>query len=188
MTEKPFKATVTVRLTGVNGIGAIDRTLEVSSSSTVAEALQQGFGEDYVLTVSEYGYIGSLTGPEDFNAANAAVAYWGQYYFVNGAYDTSSPLTVPVTAGGIYGVFANESTADSDSYYGYKYNVWFHETALTAEESETFTATVYQVRTARAAPSRILIPRSGITSARTMPSRTICSSALRTARSARTVR
>ena len=90
VTEKPFKATVTVRLTGVNGIGAIDRTLEVSSSSTVAEALQQGFGEDYVLTVSEYGYIGSLTGPEDFNAANAAVAYWGQYYFVNGAYDTSS--------------------------------------------------------------------------------------------------
>ena len=49
VTEKPFKATVTVRLTGVNGIGAIDRTLEVSSSSTVAEALQQGFGEDYVL-------------------------------------------------------------------------------------------------------------------------------------------
>lgn len=135
VTEKPFKATVTVRLTGVNGIGAIDRTLEVSSSSTVAEALQQGFGEDYVLTVSEYGYIGSLTGPEDFNAANAAVAYWGQYYFVNGAYDTSSPLTVPVTAGGIYGVFANESTADSDSYYGYKYNVWFHETALTAAAS-----------------------------------------------------
>lgn len=42
VTEKPFKATVTVRLTGVNGIGAIDRTLEVSSSSTVAEALQQG--------------------------------------------------------------------------------------------------------------------------------------------------
>ena len=147
VTEKPFKATVTVRLTGVNGIGAIDRTLEVSSSSTVAEALQQGFGEDYVLTVSEYGYIGSLTGPEDFNAANAAVAYWGQYYFVNGAYDTSSPLTVPVTAGGIYGVFANESTADSDSYYGYKYNVWFHETALTAAASETFTATVYQMGT-----------------------------------------
>ncbi len=29
VTEKPFKATVTVRLTGVNGIGAIDRTLEV---------------------------------------------------------------------------------------------------------------------------------------------------------------
>ena len=42
-------------------------------------------------------------------------------------------------------MFANESTADSDSYYGYKYNVWFHETALTAEESETFTATVYQM-------------------------------------------
>lgn len=147
VTEKPFKATVTVRLTGVNGIGAIDRTLEVSSSSTVAEALQQGFGEDYVLTVSEYGYIGSLTGPEDFNAANAAVAYWGQYYFVNGAYDTSSPLTVPVTAGGIYGVFANESTADSDSYYGYKYNVWFHETAFAAAAGETFTATVYQMGT-----------------------------------------
>ena len=147
VTEKPFKATVTVRLTGVNGIGAIDRTLEVSSSSTVAEALQQGFGEDYVLTVSEYGYIGSLTGPDDFNAANASVPYWGQYYFVNGAYDTSSPLTVPVTAGGIYGVFANESTADSDSYYGYKYNVWFHETALTAAASETFTATVYQMGT-----------------------------------------
>ena len=72
---------------------------------------------------------------------------WGQYYFVNGAYDTSSPLTVPVTAGGIYGVFANESTADSDSYYGYKYNVWFHETALTAAASETFTATVYQMGT-----------------------------------------
>ena len=32
------------------------------------------------------------------------MAYWGQYYFVNGAYDTSSPLTAPVTAGGIYGV------------------------------------------------------------------------------------
>ncbi len=75
------------------------------------------------------------------------MAYWGQYYFVNGAYDTSSPLTVPVTAGGIYGVFANESTADSDSYYGYKYNVWFHETALTAAASETFTATVYQMGT-----------------------------------------
>lgn len=57
------------------------------------------------------------------------------------------PLTVPVTAGGIYGVFANESTADSDSYYGYKYNVWFHETALTAAASETFTATVYQMGT-----------------------------------------
>ena len=59
VTEKTFKATVTVRLTGVNGIGAIDRTLEVSSSSTVAEALQQGFGEDYVLTVSE-GFYNSV--------------------------------------------------------------------------------------------------------------------------------
>lgn len=36
---------------------------------------------------------------------------------------------------------------DSDSYYGYKYNVWFHETALTAAASETFTATVYQMGT-----------------------------------------
>ncbi len=147
-TEKPFKATVTVRLTGVNGIGAIDRTLEVSSLQHGRRGtLQQGLRRGLCPSRSAGGYIGSLTGPEDFNAANAAVAYWGQYYFVNGAYDTSSPLTVPVTAGGIYGVFANESTADSDSYYGYKYNVWFHETALTAAASETFTATVYQMGT-----------------------------------------
>ena len=49
------------------------------------------------------------------------------------------------TDGGVYGVFANESTTDPDSYYGYKYNVWFHETALTAAAGETFTATVYQM-------------------------------------------
>lgn len=145
--QPPVRTTVTVVLTGVNGVGAVDRTFDTTSDKTVAEALQEGLGEDYTLTVSGYGYIGSLTGPDDFNAANAGVEFWGQYYYIDGAYDTSSPLTVPVTAGGIYGVFANESTADSDSYYGYKYNVWFHETALTAAASETFTATVYQMGT-----------------------------------------
>ena len=73
-------------LTGVNGVGAVDRTFDTTSDKTVAEALQEGLGEDYTLTVSGYGYIGSLTGPDDFNAANAGVEFWGQYYYIDGAY------------------------------------------------------------------------------------------------------
>lgn len=53
-------------LTGVNGVGAVDRTFDTTSDKTVAEALQEGLGEDYTLTVSGYGYIGSLSRPGRF--------------------------------------------------------------------------------------------------------------------------
>lgn len=143
--QPPTLVTVTVRLTGVNEVGAIDRTFETTSDKTVAEALQIGFGESYTLTVGAYGYIESLHGDAAFEEANAKVPYWGQYFFVNGEYDTASVLTTPVTDGGIYCVFANETTDAADSFYGYKYNVWFHESALTVAAGEEFSVTVYQM-------------------------------------------
>lgn len=142
--QPPVRTTVTVVLTGVNGVGAVDRTFDTTSDKTVAEALQEGLGEDYTLTVSGYGYIGSLTGPDDFNAANAGVEFWGQYYYIDGAYDTSSPLTVPVTDGAVYGIFANEKNTTGEN-YGYKYNVWIHERSVTAEAETAFDVTVYQM-------------------------------------------
>lgn len=117
----------------------------------MAEALQEGLGEDYTLTVSGYGYIGSLTGPDDFNAANAGVEFWGQYYYIDGAYDTSSPLTVPVTDGAVYGIFANEKNTTGEN-YGYKYNVWIHERSVTAEAETAFDVTVYQMQGNTAVP------------------------------------
>ncbi len=143
--QPPTAVTVTVRLTGVNDVGAVDRTFVTTSDKTVAEAMQLGFGESYTLTVGSSGYIESLHGDEAFEAANAAVPYWGQYFFVGGEYDTVSALTIPVRDGGVYGVFANETTDAADSFYGYKYNVWFHETALAVRADEEFTVTVYQM-------------------------------------------
>lgn len=143
--QPPTLVTVTVRLTGVNEVGAIDRTFETTSDKTVAEVLQLGFGETYTLTVSSYGYIDSLHGDEAFEAANAKVPYWGQYFFVNGEYDTASTLSTLVEDGGVYGVFANEMTAAADSFYGYKYNVWLHEAALTVSAGEECSVTVYQM-------------------------------------------
>ena len=143
--QPPTLVTVTVRLTGVNEVGAIDHTFETTSDKTVAEVLQLGFGEAYTLTVSSYGYIDSLHGAEAFEAANAKVPYWGQYFFVNGEYDTASTLSTLVEDGGVYGVFANEMTAAADSFYGYKYNVWLHEAALTVSAGEEFSVTVYQM-------------------------------------------
>ena len=55
-----------------------------------------------------------------------ALSSGGQYYYIDGAYDTSSPLTVPVTDGAVYGIFANEKNTTGEN-YGYKYNVWIHE-------------------------------------------------------------
>ena len=99
VTEKALaKATVTVRLTGAERHRP--RSTRTAGGlflrARSQRALQQGFGRGLCphgqrMMATSAG----LTGPEDFNAANAAVAYWGQYYFVNGAYDTSSPLTVP---------------------------------------------------------------------------------------------
>ena len=71
------QTTVTVVLTGVNG------TAQWTAHSTRRRIrpwqrlCRRAFGEDYTLTVSGYGYIGSLTGPDDFNAANAGVEFWG---------------------------------------------------------------------------------------------------------------
>ena len=149
--QPPVRTTVTVVLTGVNGVGAVDRTFDTTSDKTVAEALQEGLGEDYTLTVSGYGYIGSLTGPDDFNAANAGVEFWGQYYYIDGAYDTSSPLTVPVTDGAVYGIFANEKNTTGEN-YGYKYNVWIHERSVTAEAETAFDVTVCQMQGNTAVP------------------------------------
>ena len=149
--QPPVRTTVTVVLTGVNGVGAVDRTFDTTSDKTVAEALREGLGEDYTLTVSGYGYIGSLTGPDDFNAANAGVEFWGQYYYIDGAYDTSSPLTVPVTDGAVYGIFANEKNTTGEN-YGYKYNVWIHERSVTAEAETAFDVTVYQMQGNTAVP------------------------------------
>lgn len=143
--QPPTLVAVTVRLTGVNEVGAIDRTFETTSDKTVAEVLQLGFGEAYTMTVSDYGYIESLHGDEAFEAANAKVPYWGQYFFVNGEYDTASTLSTLVEDGGVYGVFANETTSAADSFYGYKYNVWLHEAALTVSAGEEFGVTVYQM-------------------------------------------
>ena len=53
--QPPVRTTVTVVLTGVNGVGAGDRRFDTTSDKTVAEALQEGLGEDYTLTVSGYG-------------------------------------------------------------------------------------------------------------------------------------
>ena len=53
--QPPVRTTVTVVLTGVNGVGAVDRTFDTTSDKTVAEALQEGLGEGYTLTVSGYG-------------------------------------------------------------------------------------------------------------------------------------
>ena len=143
--QPPTLATVTVRLTGVNGVGAIDRTFETTTDQTVAQTLQRGFGEGYTLTISAYGYIESLHGDEAFEQANASVPYWGQYFYVDGEYDTASTLTEYVRDGGVYGVFANELSTVSDSFYGYKYNVWLHEAALSVAAGEECSVTVYQM-------------------------------------------
>lgn len=150
--QPPVRTTVTVRLTGVNAVGAVNRTFDTTSDRTVLEAIQEGLGEDYTLTASAYGYVGALTGPEEFNQANASVKYWGQYFYVDGAYDTSSTLDTLVKDGGVYGIFANETSEEEDNYYGYKYNVWLHEGALTVEEGEEFQVTVYQMAGSTAAP------------------------------------
>ncbi|MDO4623405.1 MAG: S-layer homology domain-containing protein [Eubacteriales bacterium] len=149
---KPREIQVTVRLTGVDMTGAIDKQITVMSSQTIAEALQAGFGEDYKMTVSSAGYVQSLTGPADFNEVNKAVAYWGQYIYVNGSYDCVSTLTEKVTDGGVYAIISNESTTDPDSFWGYKYDVWFGETSYAAEVGQSISPIVYQMAGNTATP------------------------------------
>ncbi len=109
----------------------MDRTFDTTSDKTVAEALQEGLRRGHTLTVSGYGYIGSLTGPTISTPPMRALSSGGQYYYIDGAYDTSSPLTVPVTDGAVYGIFANEKNTTGEN-YGYKYNVWIHERSVTS--------------------------------------------------------
>lgn len=137
--------TVTVRLMGSDATGAMEKTITTTSNKTIAEAIQEALGEEYTLTVSSAGYIASLTGPEAFNEANANVDYWGQYLLVNEEYDCYSPLTGAVTDGAYYGIISNEQTTDADSFWGYKYDVWFKDFTMNAETGETIKPTVYQM-------------------------------------------
>ncbi|MCQ2500161.1 MAG: hypothetical protein MJ117_02310 [Lachnospiraceae bacterium] len=146
--EDPEQVTeihATVRLTGVDMTGAVDTEVTAMSNQTIADVISMGLGENYTLTVSSAGYVQSLTGPEDFNEANASVDWWGQYIYADGAYDCVGALTQPATDGAIYAIISNESTTDPDSYWGYKYDVWLEDTVYEAVAGETIYPVVYQM-------------------------------------------